>query len=1165
MAVKQDQKCPWITHLGSLLCICCLCVPLWLPHAVAQNSEAWADTLTGEQPFVLRPFIVPGTLTVEVQGATLDSSDYRLDARFGRLWIPLIAPNDTAIATYQIWDLGLPDRYTRILEPQAGVDSSTVVEPAKPEAAQEPLRIRRSGSITRGILAGNNRDATIESGLRLQMSGQLAPDINLRAALTDENTPILPEGTTQRLSELDRVFIEIDTPFSSAQLGDFELQLNSGIFAQLNRKIQGVGITTPSPSGVLGGTLRMAAATSRGLFKTQDINIQNGVQGPYRLQGNANEPFILVIPGSESVYLDGNLLTRGESQDYVIDYATGEVTFTTNRLMRYHHRVVVEFQYRTTEFTRTLIATEAEFFAGERVSGPNFATFGVTFIREADGKSFDQEFGLTTADRDLLTTLGDQEASRSGAIPVTYDPEAPWVHYELRDTTISGNLYRIYIPITQASQGEIFRVEFTRVGPGAGDYVRQGQTTNGIAYSYRGPGQGEYLPIRILPKPRQQRMLDLRGSIAPIRYIELSGEWAQSFHDENRFSSLDAADDLAHSYYGRLRIVDLPVGLGTTTVVLDRRHTGENFTTFGRVQPVEFVRSWNLPLNRNLVRIHREFIDEASVTWQLSDESLVTGTLGRLHQAGIFNGNRRVLEATINELRLPRLNYFFTAIESELESIQGSWVRHEVQLQKSLINGRITLNTGFQTSDRQHHISQGLRQDSEKYWHISTDAKWISNWGTLSPSFDWRDEHLLADHQLLPGGRRKATASLQYTANSTRSFRSEGRLGWQLIKYSNFFQTTQGLTNERSLVLHWNGRIQPWERLFRLSWFYEALSEQTPVLQEIYIRTGPELGEYVWEDSNGNGIVEIDEFIPEVTQDEGNYARTLIPSDSLQSVTGLKARFNIQFDNRQRWQSAPEKWKRWLSQVALRTAVEVNEKNQTPDPVDIYLLRQQNFRHPQYSIRGVINLTQDLWLFRDNPQYGLNASWRRIRSASKLAAGAEMRSIDDFRIQVRWRLGEAWAFKSGSTFSNKINRSDTFSSREFDIHTRSFTQEIQLGITQDFRLSVNPDYSRKDGTTGTSATIVKLPLRGSWSRAGRANVNATIELANVNLKDNQDSAGLALFELTDGRGRGNSLLWRLSGWLQLNSVLRATVSYSGRSPQDAPQIHTVRMQLSAAF
>ncbi|MDE2770796.1 MAG: hypothetical protein OXI44_06435 [Bacteroidota bacterium] len=1120
--------------------------------------------MTGEQPYVLRPFIVPGTLTVEVQGTVLDSSDYRLDIRFGRLWIPSLAPSDTATAVYQFWDLGLPDRYTRVLESPIEPDSSIVEEPANPRITQAPLQLRRSGSITRGILAGNNRDATIESGLRLQMSGALAPDINLRAALTDENTPILPEGTTQRLSELDRVFIEIETPYSSAQLGDFELPLNSSTFAKLNRKIQGVGITTPSPSGSLRGTLRMAAATSRGLFKTQDIKIQDGVQGPYRLQGNANEPFILVIPGSESVYLDGNLLTRGESQDYVIDYATGEVTFTTNRLMKYHHRVAVEFQYRTTEFTRTLIATEADFSAGERASGPSFATFGVTFIREADGKSFDQEFGLTAADRDLLTTLGDQEASRSGATPVTYDPDAPWVHYEQRDTTVSGNLFRVYVPITRASQGQVFRVEFTRVGPGEGDYVRQGQTTNGITYSYRGPGQGEYLPIRILPKPTQQRMLDLRGSIAPIRYIELSGEWAHSFRDENRFSSLDAADDRAHSYHGRLQVSDLPVGVGTAMVVLERRHTGENFATFDRVQPIEFVRSWNLPTNRNLVWGHRESIDEASITWQFSDKSSVNGTLGRLRQSGVFSGNRRVLEATINELRLPHLSYFFTVIESESELVQGNWVRHDAELQESLIGERLALSMRFKSSNRRHQIPQGLQQSSQKYWQILPAAEWTGNWGTLSSVFDLRDEHLWTNYKLMPG-RRTATTSLQYTANSGRSFRSEGRLGWQDTKYSGFFQTTQGLANKRSLVLRWTGRMQPWQRLFRLNWYYEALSEQTPVLQEIYIRTGPELGEYVWIDSNDNGIIEIDEFIPEVTQDEGNYARTLIPSDSLQSVTGLKARFNIQFDNSKRWQRASEKWKRWLSHVALRTAVEVNEKSQAPQASDIYFLRQQNFRHPQYSIRGVLNLTQDLWLFRNNPQYGLEASWRRIRSASKLAAGAETRSIDDFRIQIRWRLGEAWAFKSGGSSSSKINRSDSFSSREFDIQTRSFTQEIQLGITQDLRVSVSPDYARKDGDTGVSAAIVKFPLQGSWSRAGRANVNATLELAHVNLEGGEGSAGLALFELTDGRGRGSSLLWRLHGWLQLNRVLRATISYSGRSPQDAPQIHTVRMQLSATF
>ena len=1133
--------------------------------AFAQHLPTKVDTLTGEQPFILNPFIIPGTVIVLVKGAKLDSSAYRYNSRFRRLWIPSVVPSDTAIARYRIWDLDLPDRYTRVSTPPPLVDSTVTVQLTEPTTLPQTVQIKRSGSITRGVLAGNNRNATIESGLRLQMSGQLAPDIHLTAMLTDENTPILPEGTTQRLSELDRVFIEIDTPYSSAQLGDFQLQLDRSTFAQLNRKIQGVGITTPLPFKRPNGTLRAAAATSRGLFKTQDIQVKDGVQGPYRLRGNANEPFILVIPGSESVYLDGTRLQRGESQDYVIDYATGEITFTTNRLIKYHHRIAVEFQYRTTEFTRTLAATEVIVSTEERGSGPPLASLGVTFIREADGKSFDKEFGLTDADKEILANLGDQNASRSGATPVIYDPDAPWVHYTLRDTTINGRSHPIYVPITKKTERKVFRVEFTRVGLGQGDYVRQGQTTNGILYSYRGPGQGEYLPVRILPRPTQQRMVDVRGSFSPVRHIEMVGEWAHSFRDENRFSSLDAADNLAHSYYARLRITDLPIGLGKASFALNRRHTGQNFAVFDRTQPVEFARSWNLPLDRGLVQAHRETIDQASATWHFSDQSSITGMLGRLEQRNVFHGNRKEVALTVNESYVPKFNYLFIHVASDADSVLGRWVRHEAQASQALIQERLTFNTQLVTNQRHQFIPKGLRQDSRQYWEISPQIELGSDWGTVSAQFDWREEHLWAANYSLMPGRRTATTSVNYTTDQRQSFQSQGRIGLRYTDHDDFFQTAQGLSDERSLVVRWNGRVQPWNRLLRLNWFYEALSEQTPVLQEIYIRTGPELGEYVWEDSNENGIVEIDEFVPEVTQDEGIYARTLIPSDSLQSVTGLKARLNIQFDGGQRWRNPRTTWQKWLRQVALRTEMEVQEKSKDPDPVNIYLLRQHRFRHPENSIRGTLNLMQDLWLFRNHPRYGFHASWRKIRSTNVFAADTETRGVDEFRAQIRWSMGDIWAFTSEGALSKKVSKSTAFTSREYNIQTRSVSQKLQVSLTSRIRLSTELDYSRKNTEARGKATIFKFPIQSSLDRAGRASISGRIEFAHITLSDRANSSGLALFELTDGRGAGRSLLWHMNGWLQLTSVLRATISYSGRKPQSTPQIHTVRMQLSATF
>ena len=86
--------------------------------------------------------------------------------------------------------------------------------------------LQKSGSIVRGFSIGSNRDLSLSSGFRMQLAGKLAQNIDVTAALTDENSPIQPEGTTQTLREVDKVYVEIKHPNYSATLGDFNLEID---------------------------------------------------------------------------------------------------------------------------------------------------------------------------------------------------------------------------------------------------------------------------------------------------------------------------------------------------------------------------------------------------------------------------------------------------------------------------------------------------------------------------------------------------------------------------------------------------------------------------------------------------------------------------------------------------------------------------------------------------------------------------------------------------------------------------------------------------------------------------------------------------------------------------------------------------------------------------
>ena len=265
-------------------------------------------------------FVIAGSETVWLDSSKIlrNHVDYSIDYRLGRLRLAKSTresivsdslPHSLLVA-FRSLPLAFKAEYF-LHQTTLKTDSLTksriaIVTPAEIPPFEDLFGpgIQKSGSIARGFTVGTNRDLSLTSGFRMQLAGNLSRDVGITAALTDENTPIQPEGTTQSLREVDNVFVQLKSPRYSATLGDFNLDMRgeeSGEFMKLSRKLQGATGTFHlfgRSDGSPGTSVALTGATQRGKYNTIQFQGVEGNQGPYQLNGKNGERRIVVVAGS---------------------------------------------------------------------------------------------------------------------------------------------------------------------------------------------------------------------------------------------------------------------------------------------------------------------------------------------------------------------------------------------------------------------------------------------------------------------------------------------------------------------------------------------------------------------------------------------------------------------------------------------------------------------------------------------------------------------------------------------------------------------------------------------------------------------------------------------------------------------------------------------------
>jgi hypothetical protein len=1089
----------------------------------------------------------------DTAGKKIDSTAYTIDYKTGTLLLAKGAKvNDSITINYLKYPQFLTrDYYTfdpsLIIKNTGAIDRLYSLEQGNNRKVFKPFDgLNTVGSISRGVTVGNNQNAVVSSELDLQITGKLNDKVSIRASIQDANIPTQQGGYSQSLDEFDQIFIELYSDDWNIRAGDVDLENNNSYFGRFIKKVQGIA---------LGGTFNhsddaktsafAAGALVRGVFQRSQFTGQEGNQGPYKLVGPNGELFILIVSGSERVFVNGLLLQRGENADYVIDYNAGEIKFNPTYPITSNMRISVEYQFTDRNYTR-FIGYGGGNYTSEKLD------LGVYVYSESDAKNQPLQQNLSEEQVDILQAAGDNMDAlvAPSAVEDTFSENK--ILYR-KETAPNGDEIFVF---SNDPEDTLFSVRFSLVGDGLGNYISSDQSAISIIFEYTPPidgaPQGNYEPIIQLNAPTKLQVGGLNGSYRPTKKTTINFEVAGSQNDLNLFSDIEDANN--DGFAGRLDVRQ-NVFTSADTLKIDAigslDYVNRDFRTIERLYNIEFNRDWNLIDPRGDQRF-------AIGGFELNSPTVggAQYTFQNLDFSENFSGTRHVVNSN---LRFGNLRNFTSGsiLDSEGDSLQSKFYRlHHASVygfEKAWVGGKI--------SAEDNQIAE------TKSNSLSFESQRFSEYEAFIGIGDSTKVHMEV------GFRHRVTDSVQFNqllkVNTANTYFLKSKLlntaNTQLSVFANYreqkpFNNATIQATEKSL----NSRILYTQNILkngvRFNTVLEANNGVLPQQEFTYTQVDPGQGIFTWIDYNNNGIQELDEFEVAQFQDQADYVRILLPNQVFIKIRENKFSQILTLD--------PQNWAnrtgflKVLSTFHNQTSYVLNRKvRRNDDGFNLNPFLDGN--EDQLGLN--LNFRNALFFNRGKQKFTTGYTYIATSANNLLSVGLQSNKLENHQVSFNHKFWESWLLNLRSAAGNNESTSESFPGRNFFLDSYEVNPKISYLLNRSTRFDVFYQFMNEENTLGALEQLNQQKIGTSFSYTNAQKISLNGEFTYIDNAFTGSAFSPVAYQMLEGLQPGTNFTWSLLLQKRITKYLDANLSYFGRKSKDTKTVHTGSIQLRAYF